>query len=136
MGIPVTRRIFIFMAAMLALTLVFAGSTLKSQPAAFVSVIPDLPLMAGLTEDAGAAVVFETASGRIAEAHASGALARQEVLKFYQATLPQLGWHILSDTRFQREGEVLSLEVLTVKGASKDIAVQFRLAPATRPAVQ
>ena len=98
-------------------------------PAAFVSVIEDLPLMTGLTEDPSAAVVFESASGRIAETVASGPVAGRKVVEFYAATLPQLGWHLESRTRYRREGELLSLEISTDDNLPGQIFVYFRLIP-------
>jgi len=92
---------------------------------AFVSVIDDLPLMAGLSE-AGQGVAFTTSQGRIAEATASGGVTRAAVLAFYAKTLPQLGWQRAGDTRFTREGETLDL-LFTTSGGS--LSVRFSLAP-------
>lgn len=103
---------------------------LHADPSAFVSVIPDLPLMAGLVEDPVDAVVFETSSGRIAQAQASGAGDRRAVLDFYAATLPQLGWDLETRGRYRREGEVLSLEITKDEAVSGRFFVHFRLAPA------
>ena len=103
---------------------------LRAQPAAFVSVIADLPLMVGLEEDVAAAVVFETDSGRIAQAAASGNVEGRSVRKFYADTLPQLGWHLETLNRYRREGEVLTLEVVTDAGQSGRVTVHFKLTPA------
>jgi hypothetical protein len=116
----------------LLLAVIFSAPGLRAEPSAFVSVIPDLPLMAGLIEDTAAGVVFETTSGRIAEAHASGSGDHRLVITFYAATLPQLGWHLDSRTRYRREGEVLSLDVQPEEGATGRFFVNFRLTPATR----
>ncbi|MDA0997913.1 MAG: hypothetical protein O2944_06875, partial [Proteobacteria bacterium] len=58
----------------------------------FLSGIEDLPLMPGLTEDADGAVNFETATGRIVEIKASGAVQSADITAFYAEVLPQLGW--------------------------------------------
>ena len=48
------------------------------------------------------------------------------MLKFYSKTLPQLGWHEAGATKFQREGEKLSLDFLNGGGA---LIVRFTLTP-------
>ncbi|MDP4795515.1 MAG: hypothetical protein NWR87_01255 [Rhodospirillales bacterium] len=93
----------------------------------FVSVIEDLPLMDGLVENENAAVTFETAGGRIAEAEARGNVGPDSALKFYQSVLPQLGWTQLEAGLFQRDGERLKL---VIEGDGKAGAVVgFSLSP-------
>lgn len=92
----------------------------------FVSVIDDLPLMAGLTE-VGEGVEFSTPGGRIIEATATGRVSQNVVLSFYNDTLPQLGWIKESSGHFAREGETLEL-VFEVKDSL--LHVRFALAPA------
>ena len=97
---------------------------------AFVSVIDDLPLMAGL-EEVGEGVEFTTGQGRIVEATATAKagvdLDQGEVMDFYAATLPQLGWRASGGAAFAREGEVLELLFGTSAGR---LTVRFSLAPA------
>jgi hypothetical protein len=94
--------------------------------AQFVGGIDDLPLMPGLTDIPDAGVVFETPAGRIVEAQAlTGAQARAQVLDFYDATLPQLGWEKIKSGQYRREGETLHLEF--PEGPVP--TVRFRLAP-------
>jgi hypothetical protein len=83
-------------------------------------------LVAGLTEDIDAALVFDKPSGRIVEAFASGALTRSEVTSFYDRTLPELGWRHLGDLAFTRENEVLRIIVSSDEGT---VAVRFLLSP-------
>ncbi len=92
----------------------------------YVSGIADLPLVAGLTEDVEAALVFDKPSGRIIEAFATGALTRAEVTAFYARTLPELGWRRLDDSVFAREREVLRI---LVSGDNGTVAVRFLLSP-------
>jgi len=94
---------------------------------AFLSVIDDVPLMPGLTERPDAAVVFDKPEGRIVEAEATGRLARAEVLKFYAASLPQLGWRARGEGRFLREREELALSITS--GAGGGVTVRFTLSP-------
>jgi len=124
-------HLFFFLLALpVAVGAIWPAAQLRAQPAAFVSVIADLPLMAGLEEDVAAAVVFETDSGRIAQAVASGMVEGRSVRKFYAETLPELGWHLETLTRYRREGEVLALEVVEDPGQSGRVDVHFKLTPA------
>ncbi len=59
-------------ALLVCLFVVMAGIAPVSGADRFISVIEDLPLMDGLIENENAAVTFETAGGRIAEAEARG----------------------------------------------------------------
>lgn len=96
----------------------------------FLSVIEDLPLMAGLTEIKGSALVFSTPQGRIAEVsakgHAGDAALAKEVIAFYARTLPQLGWKAEGNSSWLREGERLRLAVISGKDA---LTAQFSLTP-------
>ena len=92
----------------------------------FVAGLEDLPLMPGLNELTGSGFAFDSATGRIVEAYATGDLDQQQVLDFYAETLPQLGWEQASPRGFKREGERLSIEF--VKGGNP-LTVRFSLAP-------
>lgn len=119
-------RIFVF-GLVMALGLHAARA---ADGAAFVSVIDDLPLMAGL-EEVGEGVEFTTSQGRIVEATATAragtALEQAQVMEFYAETLPQLGWRKSGTAKFAREGEVLELLFGTSAGR---LTVRFSLAPA------
>lgn len=75
---------------------------------AFSSVISDLPIMPGLTEDTDAAVLFDKPDGRIIETRATGTLPVRTIENFYRQALPALGWVPVSETEFTRSGERLS----------------------------
>ncbi len=121
-------RFHISPAWLLAAILMLAPTNLSAQTARFVSVIDDLPLMAGLVEDTDAAMTFDSAAGRIAEAQANGPLAPETVQTFYSETLPQLGWRSLSGGDFLRGDEALTLEVEPTPGGGA--SARFRLRPA------
>lgn len=95
--------------------LVFALLVLFGSPAAraeqFFSVVEDIPVMEGMTENENAAVTFETAAGRLVEAAARGKVAPGEVATFYTAVLPQLGWTADGQDGFVRDGERLKLAI-------------------------
>lgn len=111
------------LALLLAMAAAAAGA---AEGTVFVSGIDDLPLMAGLRETEGSALVFDSPAGRIVEAEAAGAVSRDEVVRFYRATLPELGWKPEGDTAFSRQRESLRLEITGGAGA---LAVKFILAP-------
>ena len=94
--------------------------------AGFVGGIEDLPLMAGLVEDAAAGLVFDKPEGRIVEAVATGPLERAAVDAFYAATLAELGWRPSGDGAYKREGEALRI---TVSGEDGAVTVHFSLTP-------
>ena len=92
----------------------------------FLSLVEDLPLAPGLSEDADAGVSFDNAGGRIVEAYAHGQLAKDQVLDFYKETLPQLGWTLKSATEYGRGGERLRLELID---GSDGLTVHYSLSP-------
>jgi hypothetical protein len=106
------------------------GAAAQDARVAFVSDIEDLPLMPGLAEIDETAMVFDTPGGRIIEALTSGPVSRDQVVRFYAATLPQLGWSADGETLFRREGETLELHFSDPPVVSGQLAVRFALAPA------
>ncbi len=107
----------------------FALVLLAAAPAwaeGFLSAYEDLPVAPGLTEVAGSGVSFDSPGGRIVEAFAQGQVKAAEVLKFYAATLPQLGWTRETDTLYRREAEVLRLDPVT---QGKGVTVRFAVSP-------
>ena len=92
----------------------------------FVSGITDLPLMPGLEEIDGSAMVFSKPEGRIIEVMAHGAVTRDAVRDFYDRTLPQLGWRRQQAGSWQRENELLRLDMRDNK---LGLVVEFSLTP-------
>jgi hypothetical protein len=101
----------------------------EARAGAFLSGFEDLPLMPGLSEVAGAGVVFDTPSGRIVEAYAEGSVTSAEVAAFYARTLPQLGWQEAGAGEFRRENEVLRLEISARDAGAPPVTVRFYLSP-------
>jgi hypothetical protein len=120
-----TRRYLLLLALLPVLFLAAAG-TRADEPARYLSELPDLPLMAELTEVEGAGVVFDKPGGRIVELYAQGEVSADSVRAFYDSTLPQLGWRAAGGGVYSREGERLEIVVLS---EAPPLAVRFTLRP-------
>lgn len=92
----------------------------------FLAGFDDLPVMPGLSAVEGAGIVFDTPAGRIIEGYAAGAVTEDSVRRFYDKTLPQLGWKPVAKNEFRREGEHLTIDF---KGAERALTVRFTLSP-------
>ena len=92
----------------------------------FLAGFDDLPVMPGLAADKEAGIVFDTPSGRIVEGYAAGSVTRSAVKRFYDRTLPQLGWVKTGESEFRREGEKLAIDF---KGKDGALTVRFTLSP-------
>lgn len=124
----------IFRSLMVVVGVLTAAAALAAE--AFVPGLDDLPLMGGLNGRADEAVVFEAPAGRIVEAWADGAVAREAVRDFYRRTLPQLGWRETGADRYRRESETLQIEFpgadpQGARPASGRILVRFYLSPSS-----
>ena len=92
----------------------------------FFDAIDDLPIMQGLREVVDAVATFDTPDGRIVEAYAEGEkLTRAEVSRFYEQTLPQLGWVRSKPDQYRREGEKLRIDFI----GKRPLTVRMTLAP-------
>jgi hypothetical protein len=109
-----------------------AGFMLASAPGhaeVFLAGFEDVPVMPGIAVDPGASIAFDTPAGRIVEAYGAGTVTRDAVRRYYQTTLPQLGWTRTGELTFQRDGETLTVEMLDSAAA---LTIHFRLTPAQR----
>lgn len=128
---PVFRRGVLVVAAALVLG-GFGGPSpslaadTAADTAAYIDKIADLPLMEGLREVPDAGVSFDKPSGRIVEAFAHGDTTAAAVRRFYERTLPQLGWAALGRDAYARESEKLTLDYL---GRGGDLTVRFTIQP-------
>lgn len=115
--------------ALLGLAVLFAVRAQAADPQYLVAVA-DLPLPPGLVEDVDAGVTFDKPEGRIVEAVARGAVSQTDVVAFYRASLPGLGWRQLADSatglRWQRGGEILSVDIVD---DGNPLVVRFSIAP-------
>lgn len=110
-------RLFIICLMLAAPAMAMANSDAALRPV-FSSVMSDLPIMPGLTEDTNSAIIFDKPDGRIIETRATGALPANIIDTFYNRALPALGWVPVADHTFFRSGEELTYTVITENGLS------------------
>lgn len=83
----------------------------------FFSAFQDVPLMPGLTELGEQGVVYDKPGGRFAESLAdAGGYSEQEIMAYYEASMPQFGWEIIETGLFSREKEKLRLQFESFEG--------------------
>jgi hypothetical protein len=98
----------------------------------YFSAIADLPVADGLTEQTDKSTVFDAPIGRIVTAYASGKVAAEDVLDFYDDALPSLGWEKTGEGTFHRKAETLKIDVLGGQGGSP-VNVSFTLSAESQP---
>ncbi|WP_343863248.1 hypothetical protein [Caenispirillum bisanense] len=114
---------------MLAVLAVLAAAG-SGRAESFLDGFEDLPLMPALRQSDDATTLFDTPYGRIVEAYATGSTTPQQVLDFYVATLPQLGWQQVGQSEFRREGESLRIEFPRPHpGGPAGLVVRFEVSP-------
>ncbi len=92
----------------------------------FLPGVEDLPLMPGLREIPEATLIFDKPAGRLVRAMARGESNPAALWRFYDETLPQLGWRRLATGYFVRDGEGLRI---TVENNGTTLTVRFAIAP-------
>lgn len=95
----------------------------------FVAEIADLPLISGLYLIDEETVIFEKPAGRFVHAVAKGDRTEKDFWRFYEDTLPQLGWRPVIRGIFLRDGESLNIKVHKDKS---QIIAHFTIAPASK----
>ena len=119
---------YMLVAALLALA-PLAGLAAGDGKNSFLSVVDDLPLMAGLVE-AGDGVQFESPQGRIVDVSAMGNVEPSALRDFYENTLPHLGWAKIGPGTYRREGEILTITTALPSGGSENtIRAIFSIRP-------
>jgi len=86
---------------------------LPAHAQSFFNTLPDVPLMAGLSELEGEALSFDKPEGRIlvGVAMVDDSLAIKDVQTYYQRTLPQFGWRAVNANNYVRGDEALEISV-------------------------
>jgi hypothetical protein len=79
----------------------------------FIDAIGDVPLHKDLYIADDFVTIYDTPAGRIVDVTAYGTIAPELALRYYETTLPALGWHPLAKNTYRRGDEMLSLSVET-----------------------
>lgn len=114
------------LAAVMAAMLALPPATGWGDPLAFLQRIEDVPLAPGLVEQPAAGLSFVTAEGRIVEAVAEGKVTADQIIAFYAATLPELGWDERAPLQYKRDNEFLKISLSPANGR---LTVAFSLQP-------
>ncbi len=105
----------------------FLAAQLAVAQERFSQLIEDLPLAPGLVERTDQSIVFDKPSGRLIELMAVSDQADPAMIyRFYERSLPPLGWQRKSDNIFSRQGERLKI---SAEQADKQTVVIFALSP-------
>lgn len=101
-----------------------------AEPARFFEALYDVPVMPGLKELPDQTMLFDKPDGRIASVvAASETLGRDQIVAFYYAALPELGWKKIAENQYVRDKSRLSVDVVRTPPLT---AVHFTLSPASR----
>jgi len=98
----------------------------EDRAAAFLVAIEEVPLMAGLTEEATPALDFDKPDGRLVETYAYGDVEADQTTEFYRAVMPEFGWQNIDRLVFLREGELLRIDLIREEHV---LVVRFVLSP-------
>lgn len=104
------KRKFGFWALLYALVCFLPVAALAAE--AFFEALYDVPVMPGLEELPGEAMLFDKPGGRIASVMAaSRKYDTEEISAFYRGVLPQLGWKKTAANQYVRGEDQLVLEL-------------------------
>lgn len=135
----VTRILSRMIALLLVAALPFAAALLSPVllgPAMaqekYLDAVEDMPLMDGLHETGEGGMVFDKPNGRIVRTIAEGRVGLTSARRFYENTLPQLGWvrhkklELIGDLLvFDRESERLEIEFVPIAGGVTQVRFSF-----------
>lgn len=97
---------------------IISAAYAESEPAFLIN-IPDVPLMAGMTERHDLGFVFDAPEGRVAQSVVGySRVSPEKIMKFYQDVLPKLGWEAQKTGVFRRGSDQLSVKIDKVDGQS------------------
>lgn len=93
----------------------------------FLKAIEDVPLVKGMTE-LDEPVVFESDQGRVVRTSAEGHIGATEIVSFYAASLPSLGWKPVEGSAgaYERENERLNISIRE-PASNRPVTVSFEL---------
>ncbi len=122
------KIVFRFLRVVFPLVMVLSIQIVWAAEGAFFTGSDGVPIVPGMEEMPDLGIVFDKPEGRIVEGFASGYLDQADIRSFYGRALPQLGWSVFGEGLFQREGEVLKIEILDGVENSRSI-LRIILAP-------
>lgn len=107
-----------FVLGVIASVGVLTASAYSNGTTGFFDSLYDVPVMPGLHEVPEYALVFDKPEGRVAEAAAviPDDLAQDDIMQFYTASLPQLGWAESQPSTYLRGDEKLTISAKTQGG--------------------
>lgn len=86
----------------------------------FLTKTSDVPLMEGLKVSATNQMDFDTPSGQVLSLEGmSKTKTGDDILKFYESILPQMGWVLKEKGVFERQNDSLNIVILKNKKPSK-----------------
>lgn len=104
--------------------LYYAGIDSKSNKTNFVDGIDDLPLHHKMTVNKNSLVMFDTNQGNFVEVEIIGKSSIENISKFYNEILPNLGWKSENNTKFVRGKDSLELQY---SSENQTVIVKFKL---------
>ena len=96
----------------------------KNNKTNFVDGIEDLPLHHKMTVKKNSLVMFDTNQGNFVEVEIKGKSSIENISKFYNEVLPNLGWDSENNTKFVRGKDSLELQYSSENQTS---IVKFKL---------
>ena len=92
----------------------------------FIYGMEDIPIFKKMEYVEDSFVLFDKIDGRYVSSEIKGNYAQNEVIKFYNQILPNLGWNKIEHLKFIRSEEILEIE--TVEGKNQ-ISIIFSIYP-------
>jgi len=93
----------------------------------FVPGIQDLPVPASFHLVKDSSGVYNHGHGRLVTASFKGKALEEDVVEFYNKTLPALGWRKKERLKFTRDGETLKIKISEVE--KEELLINFQLNP-------
>ena len=120
----ITIRMFF----LLATVLFFMSSTSSAYDNnSFIGSLGDVPLMKELSIVENSETSLDLPDGRIVEIFATGSLSKDAISKFYQESLPTLGWKHEQGNSYIRDKESLKLDFFD--GDNSFTTLRFTISP-------
>ena len=93
----------------------------------FVPGISDLPVPANFHLLQDSSGVFNNGFGRLVTANFKGKANEEDIIDFYNKTLPALGWRKKERLKYTRSGETLIIKITEIN--QTELLINFQLMP-------